>query len=440
MIFLFSNLIKRKSINCNLKNTSGSEVLSVSPLVETLYRLHLQKIKFKNFDTTNIRFDTMNNRKNYKKYVLATGVTHSPNDWTGYLDLGYRFCEKQKKGYTPFYYLDKKSLGAIKKKKAFLLLDQTHEGYHSDWLFDWFHKCIEVYDLLASQIIYVTGNFLAEDQYKKYCTENYIEDKMLVLGHAQFEELIYINSRKRKTPSVEEHIEYKSQCIEKIYAYNCFQKRIRPHRIWMFYKLYKNDLLADGITSMNFFNHRDSFYNGKIIPDQEYLEFSKILPIYPRNDLTPHLKTVFESSDSGQPFINDLYQQEALNSWVSVVSEASFAEDTCFISEKTFKPIATRHPFIIYGNKHSLKYLKKMGYKTFEGFIDEQYDNLDSWDRLDAIVNEIKKIKALSNNQKLEWFNEMKHILNYNYDLMEFNTKEQISESIVKLYEYVGNK
>ena len=115
--------------------------------------------------------------------------------------------------------------------------------------------------------------------------------------------------------------------------------------------------------------------------------------------------------------------QTVLDSWVSVVSEASFGdeENTCFLSEKTFKSIACNHPFIVLGNRGSLSYLRDMGYKTFSSFFDESYDNLPTWERMDGIVNTIKQITAIED--KLSWFKSMQEIVEHNYETLVRNSK-----------------
>lgn len=45
-----------------------------------------------------------------------------------------------------------------------------------------------------------------------------------------------------------------------------------------------------------------------------------------------------------------------------------------FNSEKVFKPIAWGMPFIILGNRLSLLKIRQLGFKTFDGLIDESYD------------------------------------------------------------------
>ena len=70
----------------------------------------------------------------------------------------------------------------------------------------------------------------------------------------------------------------------------------------------------------------------------------------------------------------------------SMVSE-TFNVDRLYVSEKSFKPLAYKHPFIIYGTLGSLKYLHDLGFETFDHVIDESYDTTpDPERRLDKIL------------------------------------------------------
>jgi len=440
MIFIFNNLSRLKGIwTCNDINSSGIKRFTTSPLVNTLNRYKQSRQQFKNFNIGELVFDSYNNRKKYNNIIIPAGVTHSPHDWTGYTDLDKKYDPYMKERASVFFYIDHKLLGMLRKRKAFLLLDQSHEGYHTDWIFNWFHDGLKKYEIDADRIIYVTGNLSVESQYSDWCNVNTPASKMCVIPHIQFEELIYDAAvcQKESLPDFEKQFAYKNNNLNEIKLYNCFQKRPRPHRIWMFYYLYRNNLLDLGINSMNKFTSNSSYYDGKFLCDKDYKDMIDLLPIYPRYDLNEIEKSAFEGP-MGTLFERDLYINETLDSWISIVSEASFAEDTCFISEKTFKPIAARHPFIMCGNKFSLKYLKGLGYKTFSGFIDETYDDLDTWNRYQKIIDEIIKLKNMTNTQKLEWFHSQKEILDHNFNILKYNTTEKLPDSVLKIQQHIG--
>jgi hypothetical protein len=437
MIFLSIDDQGNNVPECNDVNNSGIKRFTISPLTHTLERYNINRMIFDEIDTNDIVFDKFKNRKKYKNYIVATGVTHSPQNWTGNIDLNKKYEGMDAGRYTIFHYIHAKLLNDLRKGKAYLLLDQSHEGYHVNWLFQWFHDACNHYNINPNRIIYVTGNLAVKEQYNTWCVQNNIDNKLTVIPYIHFETFIYDSLRNARNagmivPELEDQISYKTKNIDKIKTYNCFQKRPRPHRVWMFSKLQESNLLEEGINSMNEFAFGNARYEGKDLTAERYIELQKLTPMYPRDELTPTQRELFKSPMGGE-FEQDLYWQEINDSWVSVVSEASFAEDTCFISEKTFKPIATRHPFIMCGNKNSLKYLKELGYKTFDGFIDESYDSLDTWERFDAIINEILKIKNMSNKEKLDWLSAQKDILDHNYKVLEFNSTKKLPEPVIAI-------
>ena len=88
-------------------------------------------------------------------------------------------------------------------------------------------------------------------------------------------------------------------------------------------------------------------------------------------------------------------------------------DDSFFFTEKTFKPIALKHPFIILSNYNHLRNLHELGFKTFHNHIDESYDSkTDVNDRIDIIV---RNLKALENNSST-FYKETKYITEHNYN------------------------
>jgi hypothetical protein len=81
--------------------------------------------------------------------------------------------------------------------------------------------------------------------------------------------------------------------------------------------------------------------------------------------------------------------------------ETLFDDARHHLTEKALRPIACGRPFILAATAGSLQYLKQYGFKTFDGLIDETYDRIqDPRKRLEAIVQEIKRISILDHDQK----------------------------------------
>jgi hypothetical protein len=440
MNFIFENVNELMNITrCEEKNTSNIRKFPPSPLAAVLSRIKTQRLYADQLDADTVTFDQWSDRKSSVSYIIPTGVAHAPWDWCGSADLDKEYDSPISQRKSVFAFLDTEQLSALRNNQCYLLLDQSHEGYHTDWLFDWFHTGCDQYEISASRVIYVTGNLAVTQQYNEWCSARKINDKMCVIPYIHFEKYIHecASNQWYLLPTSEKQIAYKTKNISDIKLYNAFQKRSRPHRIWLFDSLYKHGLLGDGINSMNAFAFHKGYYDGRMLDQDVYNSYKHMLPMYPRNNLKETEKHGFEGP-MGNLFEQDLNYQATLDTWISVVSEASFAENTCFISEKTFKPIATRHPFIMYGNKHSLRYLRELGYQTFHGFIDESYDDLESWDRLDAIIQILKDIKAMPNEKKIQWFGSMKDILDHNFKVLRDNSTVNMPKAIETLRDYVS--
>jgi len=75
------------------------------------------------------------------------------------------------------------------------------------------------------------------------------------------------------------------------------------------------------------------------------------------------------------------------NTCFSVVAE-SFREPASavvFLTEKTYKPIACRHPFMVYAATGVLNLLRTQGFETFNNLFDESYDTVGFDKKLDII-------------------------------------------------------
>jgi len=80
---------------------------------------------------------------------------------------------------------------------------------------------------------------------------------------------------------------------------------------------------------------------------------------------------------------------------ISIVLETIF-EKRIHLTEKILRPIACGHPFMLAAGPGSLAKLRSYGFRTFDPFIDESYDNIsDDQERLAAIVAAMDKFKKL---------------------------------------------
>jgi len=84
----------------------------------------------------------------------------------------------------------------------------------------------------------------------------------------------------------------------------------------------------------------------------------------------------------------------------SIVLETVF-DNRIHLTEKTLRPIACGHPFIILSGQGTLKYLRSYGFKTFDPFINESYDLVtDPNERMLMVLTEMDRINNLPQSEQ----------------------------------------
>jgi hypothetical protein len=108
------------------------------------------------------------------------------------------------------------------------------------------------------------------------------------------------------------------------------------------------------------------------------------------------------------------------DSYFSIVSETNFFGHTGrFLTEKTFKSMLYKHPFLLLCDPFSLPLLKEIGYKTFHPYIDESYDNEpNDTKRLKMILNEVNRLSNFSKDELFEFIDNVKEITIHNHNLL----------------------
>lgn len=108
---------------------------------------------------------------------------------------------------------------------------------------------------------------------------------------------------------------------------------------------------------------------------------------------------------------------------VSFICETHETNDSLFITEKTYRPIINRHPFVARASFPLLQYLRAIGFITFDKLIDEKYDNVNDIDTAyaDVLVQTAKNLldQTTKNADKIQ------EIVDHNYEtLVKFAQSE----------------
>lgn len=109
-------------------------------------------------------------------------------------------------------------------------------------------------------------------------------------------------------------------------------------------------------------------------------------------------------ANSSADYVNTDYAQCG----IEVVLETLFDDSRWHLTEKSLRPIACGKPFILAATPGSLRYLKSYGFETFDGILDESYDNIvDPVQRLNAIVAEMQRISNMHKDQKAQMLSQL---------------------------------
>ena len=104
-----------------------------------------------------------------------------------------------------------------------------------------------------------------------------------------------------------------------------------------------------------------------------------------------------------------------INSFVDVINETRFAQPTANFSEKVFQAMQYQKPFIVVGPPKTLEYIRSLGFKTFNDYWDESYDDeLHHGERLAKIFDVLEKIINTPDSELREMYDNMRTTVKHN--------------------------
>jgi len=104
--------------------------------------------------------------------------------------------------------------------------------------------------------------------------------------------------------------------------------------------------------------------------------------------------------------------------FVDIVCETFCQGNVFFVTEKFWRAVATKTPFIVHGPQFLLQRLKQLGFKTFDRWWDEGYDrdpHLYSYQEINKVLKHLSK-HSLAKLEKM--YQDMQPTLEHNYQCM----------------------
>lgn len=113
-----------------------------------------------------------------------------------------------------------------------------------------------------------------------------------------------------------------------------------------------------------------------------------------------------DSTDNNwQRYLNPVWINQccftlAVETYINNTSTTGYSltlNDHLFLCEKSYKPLAVQHPFMLVSTSGNLAYMRKQGFETFPELWDESYDDIADWQqRINRIVELIKEVDVKS--------------------------------------------
>jgi len=318
--------------------------------------------------------------------------------------------------------------------RGFLLMNLYLEGF-TDYFFDAFYAYAkENPDIPLDRIIYLTSALNVQECYDDWCERNNVDAKIQCWNSAAWEySIVHYVYRGANKPLPREK------------KFLFLNRRLRRHRVLFPCLFAEAGLFEQGLVS--YFPDDDIGYTLEDMNARLLVELAGdpvLLEKYNRGyALTrPNVPYIVDTSDNyfnhAVTMAEDLYER----TYFSVVSETFYFNDdttnAVFPSEKTFKPMYQLHPFIMVSRPHFLKELKKLGFRTFDQWFDESYDDIeDDVSRAAAINREVIRLTNLTDEQWVKMIEEMQEVLKHNQDRLRNRVKESFTKTDLRqLYDY----
>lgn len=333
-------------------------------------------------------------------------------------------------------YISKKATEYIKSGRCKIFIDYSMEPFIEYETFLNIHKCLELSDLPNGSIIMCVNSFNARELYEKWFDESeqrlQIRNLPFCLDHSSWYYKDCLNRNTHICMSVDDFNNTKNVIRD-----NHFLMKIRnsrEHRAALLYKLVSSDLLK--FADWSFLTPER--YNTQTIETiiNEYklsnIHVGKVKNLY---DTAPHLLQSEQNNDYNLTNAwTDASFEAHSNSYFEVCFETYIRTEYKSLTEKIFKPIANFQPFLFIAYPGALQLLRDLGFKTFDGFIDESYDlEIENSVRIEKIYKEIERLSNMSKDEIHNWYWGMEDILIHNHNtLINYNSNKIFGEDLIK--------
>lgn len=351
------------------------------------YHAPLQTVFEKNGHRTNT-ITVRDALKGTEKFIYVLTFRYLRN--TILKDTGFNFFK-----HIPIGIID-----AVNAGQCILILNDSHESalYTLDF-HDVLFKNLQAASINPNKVILLTGNHI-----------NIPADSKIPIVFWQFFE----TAVRLSTENIQINLNDKFNNPDVLKKFLCLNRIPRETRYYFMFEMYKRKLIHHFSTSLDavdkiedIVSYNNNLFMNIIKDNQEFKQMLKTLP------------WIVDSNDFKINHWDTNNNNFSFNNLIFIVTETLFQGDinNIFLTEKTFKPISLKMPFIVIGQPLTLQRLREAGYQTFSHLWDESYD--ETFDPLQRMTKICNLVEQLSNMPLAELIDKVKQ----SFDILEHNNK-----------------
>lgn len=201
----------------------------------------------------------------------------------------------------------------------------------------------------------------------------------------------------------------------------------RTARFLTTYYFYKYNLLDDAVLGINAYE-KDIINMMENNPKYDYTGYFEKIKNYLGPADREYVQNYLYESNEGltvdrAPFDPNIFKISQLSYVCETYDERPYP---FFLTEKFYRPIVNRHPFVLQACSGQLQFVKSLGYQTFNNIIDESYNdyNFDhSYGHVEKTVLAGKDLLSKLPNH----LDEIQEIVNFNFNLLCETAKKELS-------------
>jgi hypothetical protein len=312
-----------------------------------------------------------------------------------------------------------------------IVLDYSMEGFSVEVFGDLYVWSRE--NQLDDRLIYVSGDLNICDNYSAWCSQMRVHPVMKVAYYGYF--AVWASRQLTASQQV--------SCRKRYMSLN---RRPHYHRIMMLTLLEQRKLIESGTISMpRDFQEPDigwdeNQWNLRRLWDElKELQIgfldryeSAFVSLYDKLPLIAD-RPDFETNHA-LDFNTDLYSEHPIN----LITETLCFTTSAFASEKIWKPMAAKQIFLVLSGPYYLEGLRKLGFRTFAPYINEDYDlERDPIERANMVARELKRLISISDELFFETIQNCQSVLEHNQQLIvnQSKIKHIVSKELIKTLE-----